>query len=210
MKLLLLGATGRTGQELLAQALDHGHEVTALVRDPDKLTVQDERLRILAGGATDADDAEKAVEGQDAVLCTLGPRSAKALVRCNLMRGSIGALAPAMVRHGVARLVLLSALGAGQSADHAPAALRLAFRTFFRVVGRDKAEAEECLRRSGLDWTIVYPPSLTSGPRTGVYRHGDSLEVHGVPKISRADVAQFMLAQVTDPSYRQKHVIVST
>jgi putative NADH-flavin reductase len=79
-----------------------------------------------------------------------------------------------------------------------------------RQVGQDKAGAEDRLRSSGLDWTFVYPPSLTDGPRTDAYRHGEALELQGVPKISRADVAAFMLAQLTDSTYRRKPAIVST
>src|SRR6266480_4450369 len=74
MKLLVLGATGRTGRELLAGALRQGHEVTALARDPSRLTVHDDRLRVCAGSATDPDTVDKAVAGQDAVLCALGRR----------------------------------------------------------------------------------------------------------------------------------------
>jgi putative NADH-flavin reductase len=210
MKVLVLGATGRTGHELVVQGLDQGHEVTALVRGPDGVTVDDERLRIVTGSATDPEAVDSALDGQEAVLCALGPRSAKALVSCDLMRASIGALVPAMERRGVSRVVLLSALGAGQSAGHAPAALRYAFRTLFRRVGKDKEEAERNLRESRVDWTVVYPPSLTDGPRTGGYRHGETLELKGVPKISRADVAEFMLAQLTSGTYSRKGAVVST
>src|SRR5439155_20580419 len=114
---------------------------------------------------------------------------------------------PAMKRRGVSRLILESALGVGQSAEHAPAAFRLAFVTVLRQVGRDKAAAEDYLRASDLDWTIVYPPSLTNGPATGAYRSGETLELGGVPTISRADVAHFMLNQLDDASYSRRMAI---
>lgn len=209
MKLLLLGATGRTGSELLTQACAQGHEVTALVRDPDKLRSQSRRLRVLVGSATDAAAIANAVQGQDAVLCALGPTSALQLMRCNLMRSAVPLLLRAMEPAGVRRLVLLSALGAGESARYAPMPLRLMFRTALRQVGTDKADAEMTIRASSLDWTLVYPPSLTTGPAIGGYRHGEELRLTGMPKLSRADLAAFMLSQLADSRYLRKQVIVS-
>jgi putative NADH-flavin reductase len=208
MKVLLLGATGRTGHELLAQAVDRGHELTALARDPAKLAADGERVRIVEGSATDPTAMEEAMRGQTAVICALGPRSPTALVRCDLMRETVAALIPAMASSGCNRVVLLSALGVGHSAPHAPLVQRLAFRTLLRQVGKDKAAAEDRLRRSELDWTVVYPPTLTNGPRTGSYRHGKSLELDGVPKISRADVADFMVSQLTDASYSRAPAVL--
>jgi putative NADH-flavin reductase len=207
--LLLLGATGRTGGELLTQALAQGHHVTALVRDPGKIPVEHGRLRVVTGDASDAAAVDQATDGQDAVLCALGPSSPKALLSCDLMRTSICALVTAMDARGVKRLVLLSALGVGRSADRAPKALRLVFRTLFRQVGKDKTDGEERLAQSDLDWTLVYPPSLTNEPLTGEYQHGESLELTGLPKIGRADVANFMLAQLADATYARKAAIVS-
>ena len=209
MRLLLLGATGRTGRELLLQALPQGHRLTALARDPGRLAVHDERIHAIAGSATDPASINAALEGQEAVLCTLGPRSPRALLAFDLMRATVEALVPAMQAQRVGRIVMLSALGAGQSAGQAPAPFRLMFRTLFRQVGKDKAIAEARLKDSELDWTVVYPPSLTNGARTGTYRHGETMTVSGMPRISRADVAEFMLAQLTDPGYIRKPAIIS-
>jgi putative NADH-flavin reductase len=208
MKLLVLGASGRTGRELLAGALREGHGVTALTRDPGGLTAQDESLDVLIGSAKDPEVVDNAVAGQDAVLCALGPSSARELVRCELMRASVPALVSAMERRGVRRLILLSALGVGESARHAPTVSRFVFGTILRQVGKDKRRAEEAVRASDLEWTIVYPPSLTDGPATGSYRHGESVKLSGSPRISRADVAQFMLAQLTHDRYVRKGAIV--
>jgi len=208
LRLLVLGATGRTGRELLAGALGQGHEVTALVRDPARLTMHHKRLHVLVGSATNPATLEGSVAGHDAVLCALGPSSAKELVRSGLMRASVPTLVSAMERQRVHRLILLSALGVGESARHAPSVPRLAFATILRQVGKDKGRAEEAVRSSQLEWTILYPPSLTNEPATGSYRHGDSLELSGSPKISRADVAHFMLAQLTDDRYVRKGAIV--
>ena len=209
-KLLLLGATGLTGQQLLAQSIEKGHDITALVRDPSKLTVEHARLRTVTGDATDARAVDGVLEDRDAVLCALGTRSPRSLVSSNLMTASMRALVPAMKRRGVSRLILESALGVGQSAEQAPVALRLAFATVLRQVGRDKAAAEEYLRASDLDWTVVYPPSLTNGPATPAYRSGEALELKGVPTISRADVADFMLSQLNDATYSRRIAIISS
>jgi putative NADH-flavin reductase len=208
MKLLVLGATGRTGRELLAGALHQGHEVTALVRDPGRLTEQHEHLRVLVGGATDPAIVETAVAGHDAVLCALGPRSARELVGSELMRASVPALVRAMESHGVRRLILLSALGVGESAHSAPAVPRLAFATILRQIGKDKRRAEDAVRASDLEWTIVYPPALSNGPATRGYQHGETLDLRGSPRMSRADVAHFMLAQLADARYVRKGAIV--
>jgi putative NADH-flavin reductase len=209
-KLLLLGATGLTGQQLLAQAIEQGHDVTALVRSPSKLSVNHGPMRIVTGDATDAAAVDAALDGRDAVLCALGTRSPKAVIGTDLMTASMHALVPAMKRRGVNRVIVESALGVGQSADSAPPAVRLAFATLLRQTGKDKAAAEEYLRASDLDWTVVHPPSLTNGPATGVYRSGEALKLKGVPKISRADVAHFMLSQLDDATYNRGMAIISS
>jgi putative NADH-flavin reductase len=206
-RLLLLGATGLTGRQLLEQGLEQGHDVTALVRDPARLTMQHARLRTVTGSATDAAAVERALDDRDAVLCALGTRSVRSLVSCDLMRASMAALVPAMERRGVDRLILLSALGVGDSVHQAPPAIRFAFRTLLRPVGNDKAAAEDRVRATDLDWTIVYPPSLTDGPRSG-HRAGESLKLRGMPRISRADLADFMLSQLTDAAYSRRSAVV--
>lgn len=115
-----------------------------------------------------------------------------------------------MHRHGVRRLIILSALGVGDSAVVAPPLLRIAFETLFRPVGKDKALREEQVRRSGLEWTIVYAPVLTNGTESGEYQHGESLRIQGLRRLSRADLAQFLLDQVEDSTYSSQNVVVSS
>ena len=205
MKVLLLGATGGTGRQLLSQALEGGREVTALVRSPEKLSAR-EHLLVRAGDATDPESVDAAVAGQDAALSALGVRSP---LGDDLITPSLRALVPAMQKHGVRRLIWLSALGVGQTREQAPAMLRVPFSTVLRRIGRDKAAGEEYLRSTDLDWTLVYPPALTNGPRTGSYRSGETLDIRGLPRISRADVAEFMLAQLDDVAYMRRNVIVA-
>jgi putative NADH-flavin reductase len=206
---LLLGATGATGRRLLERALAREYRVTALVRDPRRLALEHANLRIVVGDATDPSAVREAVAGSEAAVSALGTRSPSSLVRCDLMTASMGVLVPAMEEAGAKRLILLSALGVGASANRSPRALRFAFRTLLRRVGADKARAEDRVRASELDWTIVYPPSLTDDEPSGELRAGEAPPLRGIPKISRADLADFMLAQLVDASYSRAGVIVT-
>lgn len=209
MRLLLLGATGRTGRELLTQALERGHQVTALVRDPSRLPTRHERLTVHAGSVTDESAVAAAVAGQDAVLSTLGSSNPRELLGTDLMARSMRTVAGAMERTQVRRIVLLSALGAGDSAPTAPGMLRLTFATALRSIGRDKAASERVLHDSALDWTVVYPPRLTDGPLTQRYRRTNGTRLHGMPAVSRADVAHLMLALLDDESSARSSVVVT-
>jgi putative NADH-flavin reductase len=208
MNLLLLGATGLTGKELLAQALDQGHAVTALVRSPENVDAKGERLDIRVGSVTDPTAVQEALAGQDAVLSALGARGLRELFGVDLITRSMQAIVSAMERNGVRRLIFMSALGVGESAPDAPAVFRVVMRTALRQIAKDKAAAENELRRSNLDWTLVYPPSLTMGPRTRGYRAGSHLRLKATAKISRADVADFMLRQVEDTTFSRTQAII--
>ena len=207
-KILVIGATGGTGRSLVAQALDAGHTVTAFVRNPGKLGLRHERLRVLAGdAASGAPTLGDAIKGQDAVISALGRgRSFKAQ---GLMQRSVPHILEAMRDHKVARFVFMSAMGVGETARDAPLMSRMFSGLFLKDIFADKLAAEGLIRRSSVEWTIVHPTLLTDGPLTGTYRIGERLELHGMPKISRADTAQFMLTQLDDHTYFRKTVIVS-
>jgi putative NADH-flavin reductase len=119
------------------------------------------------------------------------------------------AIVPAMERQRVRRLILMSSFGVGDSVREAPLLPRLFFRTMLRGIFADKQAAEQIVRRSALEWTIVYPVLLTDGPRTGRYRVGERLPLSGFPKISRADVAEFMLKELYDAAYLKRIAVVS-
>jgi len=206
MKLLVLGATGGTGRHLVSQALAAGHEVTAYVRNPTNLE-RAPGLRIAAGDAADAAALERALEGRDAVASTIGVRNS--FRSGQLFSRSMRALAPAMARRGVRRLVLMSSFGVGESLRDAPTLLRLHYRVFLHGIFADKKAAEDYLRTTELDWTFVYPVILTDGPRTGRYRAGERLALEGWPKISRADVADFILGELRSPAYVRKTAVLS-
>ena len=209
MKLLVLGATGGTGREVVAQALAGGHEVTAFVRDTRKLAASDDRLGVLVGSTTDDHGAlARAVRGHDAVVSALG--RGRSFRSFGLIARSMRALVPAMESLGVKRLIVVSAHGVGDTSRDAPLLPRLMHRLLLADVFADKSAGEAYVRGSSLDWTLVYPVALTGGPRTGRYRVGERLALRGLlPRISRADVADFILRELASPAYLRKIAVIS-
>jgi len=206
MQLLILGATGPTGRNLLGQALDAGHDVTALVRKANRLTVEHSRLATVVGDATDLEVLKAAVRGKDAVLSALGAGNS---LRSDIASRAMTALIPALKAQGVKRVILLSAFGVGESFKQAGPMQKLAYTTLLRLIFADKAKADAMLRDSGLDWTLVYPTLLTNGPRTGNIRAGERLVMKGMARISRADVADFMLAQLGTDEWIHRTAVIS-
>lgn len=200
-RVLIVGATGGTGRALVAQALERGHLVTAFVRDPAALPLEHPRLRILRGNVLDYASLAPAVRDQDAVLSALGHKQFFRPTRI-LSEGTRNVLA-AMDAQGVRRLVCETALGIGDSAGRMglwytlfviPAVLPFYFW--------DKTRQERLIERSSVTWTVVRPGALTGGPRRGRYRHGRQVgSLVTTVRISRADVAEFMLDQIADPAY---------
>jgi putative NADH-flavin reductase len=206
MKILILGSTGRTGQELVKQALDKNYEVTALARDAAKLNIKHERLTVVKGNVLDKELLMKTVEGKDAVLSALG--TGKSLKSGDLISSSVNLLVPAMNEKNVKRLIFLSAFGVGQTFEQASFIQKLAFRLFLKNIYADKSKGDERIRNSNLDWTIVYAVLLTNKSLKGKYQVGEKLPMNGMPKISRADVADFMLRQLTDSTFAKKAPII--
>jgi putative NADH-flavin reductase len=193
---------------VVSQALAQGHEVTAFARRPQAVPAQQGRLRV-AQGDTMRDPASigEALKGQDAAVSALG--LGQVFFPNRFMERSIGNIVPAMERAGVKRFVLMSALGVGESGRDAPLLPRFMYATLLSAIFADKARAEEELRKSSLDWTIVYPVLLTHGEMTGRYRAAERLELSGMPSISRADVAHFMLGELASPAYVRRSVAIS-
>ncbi|MFC8514301.1 NAD(P)-dependent oxidoreductase [Streptomyces sp. NPDC057257] len=197
MKLTVFGATGGIGGELVRQALDAGHEVTAVVRDPARLTVTGDRLEVFRADLTDPEVVRPAVAGRDAVLSGLGARTRKdAGVAARVTRTVLRA----MEAEGVRRVLVVSAGPVGpEPADGVvDRAARGLVSRVLKSVYDDLREMEAELARSGTDWTSVRPPRLQNKPLTGTYR----TVVGGFPPrgrfIARADVAHAMLRMITD------------
>ena len=206
MKLLIFGATGGTGRALVVQALEQGHRVTAFVRNPAAITMKHDNLAIVPGDILDYASVERAVEGQDAVLSALGT---KVLRKNTIISDGTRNIITAMEKYDVKRFVCESALSIG---DSRPQQKQLGL--FYNIIiiplllrnmFQDKEAQERYIMQSTLDWVIVRPGILTNGPRTGVYRSGFSATDTSIKaKISRADVADFMLKQLTDDTYVRK------
>jgi uncharacterized protein YbjT (DUF2867 family) len=195
MQLVVFGATGETGRELVKQALGHGHSVRAFVRNPDRLKVIHHRLEVVTGDVQDAKSVAAAVAGQDAVLCALGVNERKPnTILSDAVRTFVGA----MQAEGVRRLLYVSSLGVGETKGQlGPIYNHVVLPLLLKEIFADKETAETVVRESGLDWTIVQPARLTNARLTGKYRAGPgAAKGRWFPKIARADVADFMLNAV--------------
>jgi len=208
MKLLIFGATGSIGRQLVQQALEQGHLVTAFVRNPAKLDIQHADLRIVQGDVMDLALVEQAVQNQDAVLCALGSGQKKTgTVRSEGTRNMIRAMEQA----GVRRLICQTTLGVEESWGNLNFFWKyIMFGFLLRQVYADHVKQEEYVKQSHLDWIIVRPGAFVDGDRTHNYRHGfPGTDKTSKLKISRADVADFMLQQLSDDSYLHKTPAVS-
>jgi putative NADH-flavin reductase len=207
-KLLVLGGTGGTGRTLIAQALDAGHDVTALVRDRARVPLNHARLRLVEGDLVDArSPLADAMRGQHAVISALGRGTS--FRADGLIERSVPQILAAMQTNGVRRLIFTSAIGVGDSIRDAPLFSKLMIRLLLGDIYADKAAGEAFIRRSDLDWTLVQPAQLTNGPLTRRYRAGERLALRGIPRISRADVAHFLLGQLDDPTHIRKVVLLA-
>lgn len=206
MKMLIVGATGKTGVPLVELALAQGHHVTALVRHPEEMPPQP-NLTVVAGDVTDSDSVFRAVLGQEAVICTVGAGNpVQASTLCTEAAQNIVA---AMQQHGVRRYVGISMLGAGDSAAHSDFLYHhILLPTFLHGALKDKEGMEREAMESGLDWTLVRPPILTDDPATQDYAVLEANDSGTVHRISRADLAAFLLSCVTDAHYIREAVIV--
>ncbi|MBA2682346.1 MAG: SDR family oxidoreductase [Ktedonobacteraceae bacterium] len=208
MRLTVFGASGRTGRPLVQQALDAGHDVVAFVRDPAKLPLQHERLTVVQGDVMKLTDVEKAVEGSDTVLSTVGqskgsPKDLQTVATRNIVA--------AMEKYGVKRLVSLTGAGVDAPEDQPKLInniIKFALKTLSGAVLQDALGHVDVIKGSNLDWVIVRGPRLTEGPHTGKYRVG-WVGVNTGTSISRADLAGFMLKEVTDNTYLHKLPMVS-
>lgn len=211
MKVVVFGATGLTGKELLRIALADGHEVTAVARNPAAVTEKHDRLRVVQAAGEDAAQVAAAIEGQDAVLSALGSRTRdKNTVRSDSARNIVAG----MKQHGVRRLVWLSASGVGESKGQAERTSfvfgKIIMPLFLKDVYADAAIAEELIQKSGLESTLVRPVGLTNKPEKGnIWASGDLTQKPPSSQISRADVARWMVQQLTSSAWVGKAATLS-
>lgn len=202
-KMIIFGATGGTGSHILQQALEQGYKVTAFVRNPQKLQLRHEDFTLIQGDVLDYAAVEKAVKGHDVVLCAIGsPANKIGVVRS---QGTLNII-NAMQKAGVKRLICQTSLGYGDSVallKQTPFIFRNIIVPFVLKKGfADHALQESYIKKSNLDWVIVRPGNLTDGVLTGKYQHGFPATQKGLEvKVSRADVAHFILRQVDNNTY---------
>ena len=207
MKLLVLGATGGTGIEIVRQAIERGHSVTAFVRSPERLKPFGDHITVRQGNLLNPVELEPVIKGHEAVLSGFGPRLPVSKADANLLRQFGGALTGAMPKAGVKRVVVESVAFLFKDSIIPPA--YLLGRLLFPSIVADASAMEELFQNSGLEWTIARPPELTDKPYTGKYR---VREGHLPPfgfKISRADVADFMIKAAENRSSLGKIVGIS-
>jgi putative NADH-flavin reductase len=196
MKLFVIGATGRTGEEIVQQALARDHHVTAFVRSPGTVTLRREGLRVLKGNVMDESQLSEAMQNHDAVVSALGPR--EVFKPSSLLHESALAATRAMHRSGVRRLVVLSA------AAHFPGIPNRIVSFILRNHMRDSLAMEKVVQDSGLDWTIARPPRLTQ-EQHATYRSREGAAPRGF-SLSRKAVAAFMLDAIEQKKHFQKIV----
>jgi uncharacterized protein YbjT (DUF2867 family) len=200
-RVLIVGATGGTGRQLVTQALERGYAVTALVRDPSRLQVDHPQLTVVQGDVLDESSLERAMRGQEAVLSALGHR--RFLYPTRILSGGTRNILRAMDAHGVPRFVCETALGIGDSAGR----MGLYYTLFVIPVILpfyfwDKARQERIIAASKIEWVIARPGVLTNGDKRGRSRHGRRVGSFLLTvRISRADVAEFMLNQLVSDTY---------
>jgi len=208
MKLVVFGSTGGTGQQLVAQGLAAGHEVTAFTRQPEAMAKR-LGLTVMAGSLHDSQAVVQALAGCDAVLSALGGSPLRRRER--VCSGAMARIVPAMRQQGVRRVIAISTFGAGDSRPQVGwLARHLAFGVVLRSEVADKEAMETLLADSGLDWTVVRVGLLSDEPPHGAWRAADDGSIRGMGKVTRADVAAFMLAQLASPLWlRRRPVLVS-
>jgi putative NADH-flavin reductase len=215
MRLAIFGPTGGTGRRLVERAIAEGHDVTAFARNPSKITARHERLRIVVGDAFDPESVLEAVSGNEAVICVLGSRTPSNPLhprRPGDPHGVTSAgsqnIVAAMKEHGLRRLVCQTAWGVGESRQNPGIAgaffMNVLVPPLLRDEYADKEAQEKIVAESGLDWIIVRPMILTNGSWTNDYRADVDLKPGRRPYISRADVADFLLKQLTDDTFARK------
>lgn len=194
MHIVIFGATGRTGAIIVERALQQGHLVTAFVRDPHKVTVQANNLRVAIGDVLDRATIDKALEGQEAVLCALG--TGFDLRPTTLLSEGTKNITVAMEQRNVKRLVCV--LSGWLFFDTVPA--------MFQDITKEHERQLAVLKQSSLEWLAVCPPQITDNPPTGKYRIAvDTLPENGT-QVSKADIADFSLMQLSGNDYLYKAV----
>lgn len=205
----LFGGTGKTGRHVLAQALEAGHTVRALARQPESIEVAHERLTVIAGDVLDAAAVRETVQGADVVVSVFGQVKGSSHT---LQTDGTQNIVDAMRAEGIRRIISLSGGGLpAEQHDQPKTPDRIITWLLKRLSPQVLADAEShlaVLRASGLDWTVARGPRLTEAPATGTYRVG-WVGVNASTQIARADLATFILTQLDDTTFVHELPFVS-
>lgn len=205
MKIVVFGAAGGTGRDVVEQALAKGYEVTAFDLHLARLTIQNPKLTYMQGDIFDTEQVLAATAGQEAVICLLGVKPGSTIPVCSTGTRHI---IDAMQKLGVKRFVCHSSFAlAALDGEWREVPWLLPILPFFpkmKKMFEDRVIQERYIKQSDLDWVIVRSAKLTDGPRTGVYKVGEPLTFGPNSKISRADIADFLLKQVVDDTYLRR------
>jgi putative NADH-flavin reductase len=201
MKIYIIGGTGKTGRELITQSLNLGHSVTALVRRPNKLKISNPNLSVVKGNVLDLKSFDQSINGHDAVLSALGHK--RFIIKTSILSEGTKNIIAAMQKQNVKRLICITSLGINDSRFKLGlfyTLFTIPFIIFFYFL--DKSKQEKIIFKSDLDWTIVRPGPLTNGKKRLKYKHGLNVGNYIFTRmISRADVADFMIKQLSDKTY---------
>ena len=200
MHIALFGATGGTGREIVRQAIEAGHEVTALVRDSAKVKHKEDKLYLVLGDVLDIKKVEETLAAADGVVCCLGQTANNP---DDVVSRGTQNIIEAMKKQDISRLVVVSSMGVGESINQVSLSFKMLTKTVLRKAIEDKERQEALVEASGLDWVIVRPGGLSNGPQTGSYQTGTDTSIEA-NQISRADVAEFVLQQLTDNTFLQQ------
>lgn len=206
MNILIFGASGKTGKKLVIQGLRNGHNVTAFVRNPDKLQLWDDNLRIIQGNALNSADVSSAIKGHDVIVSALGDKTSRALFEpSTTVSDAIKNIIPAMASHKVKRLMFIASFGVNKKIFPPE---KIVIKTILRNLFADIPKQEELIKASGLDWIIIHPARLVDSPKTEQYQSGENLPIGLFSKISRADVADFIIKNVQNDALIGKTITI--
>jgi putative NADH-flavin reductase len=205
MKLAIFGATGKTGLEVVKQSLEKGHQVTAFVRDPARMPVEHDGLALVTGDVFDPESVAQAVQGQDAVICALGSSELK---KTAIRSEGTANIVKAMKEQNIQRLLVVSAMGTGESWDTLSLVNKFFYATLLKSSREDHEAQEAAVKESGLHWTIIRPSGLTDEPQTGAYEVGENI-LAKTSKIARTDVADLILKELEQNAFVRKAVTIT-
>lgn len=205
MKIAIFGGSRGVGRQAIEQALAAGHFIQALIRNPDNFDLTHPNLMIVRGNVLEAADVSACITGTEAVICSLGPTGENPN---NVVTTGTRHIIKAMKEAGLRRLVVVTSIGVGDSKDQVPFAFKALMKTILKTAMEDKEAQETAVKASDLDWIIIRPGGLTDGPRTGKYAFGTQKSLKA-GQVSRADVAEFVLKQLTDDTFVRQTPAIS-